>query len=289
VDAPSIRRPSSFLSRPVGIKYRRFTAAPSFDCTPASVERRTPAGPGLRRRRCMAIAPRRARGFCLACLQSLLPRRHPRGGLVDLAGGVDQIHQRPGFERRQGAGGARGEDRARGLGKIAGALDPRQIKHDRPLPQHRQQPPEAKAQRRPVARQRTVDLPAHQRLGRAFEYGLERKRRLVAGPLRPSPRPAAAARRARALRADRRCTASGIEVIHRGQPLLVRWCSAVRRLPAAKDRARFIRAGSHSSINSLDVNSCPVDCRIVSPAIAHLVGETAIIAVASFNQLAYLR
>jgi hypothetical protein len=82
----------------------------------------------------MAIAPRRVRGFCLACLQSLLPRRHPRGGLVDLPGGVDQIHQRPGLERRQGAGSARGEDRARGLGKIAGALDLRQIKHDEAIP-----------------------------------------------------------------------------------------------------------------------------------------------------------
>jgi len=92
---------------------------------------------------------------------------------------------------RQDSFRASDQDRPRGLDQVAGALDRRQIEHDRAIAQRRQQPLQAKAQRYRVVCQGRLDELARELLRRALKHGLKRERGLVAGTLRPSPPPAA--------------------------------------------------------------------------------------------------
>jgi hypothetical protein len=184
-----------------GIKYRRSTGdAPgrgcsSFDFTSRNTKDLTLTARGPRGSRCASLALRwlLARGFCCARLppfqlgHPLLDAAHPLDGLYS----GYQIHDLRRLVGRQDTRGAGGEDRARSLDQVAGARDLGQLEDDRAIAQRRQQPPDAKPQRHPVACQGRLDELARERLGRAVKHGLERESGLVAGPLRPSPAPAA--------------------------------------------------------------------------------------------------
>jgi hypothetical protein len=133
-----------------------------------------------------------ARGSRRAGLLSPLQLGHLLLDVVRPLDGSDggyQIHHVRGLAGRQDARAAGREDRTRSLDQVAGALDLRQLESDRAIAPRWQQPPDAKAQRHPIARQGLVDELARERLGRVLERGLNRESGPVAGTLRPSPRP----------------------------------------------------------------------------------------------------
>lgn len=185
-----------------GIKYRRFTGDArrrgysALDFTSRNGKRLAPGARGPRRWRCAAAARRclLARGSCRACKLSFLQLDQSRLAIAHRDEGADrgyQTHDLRGLAGRQDAPRAGGDDRLAGHDQVARALDPRQIERDRAIAPHRQEPPNAEAQRCPVARQGLRDEQARKLLRRALEHGLEREGGLVARSLRPSPRPAA--------------------------------------------------------------------------------------------------
>ncbi len=166
-----------------GIKYRRFTGeARRRGYTSRNAKRLAPGACG--RRRLLA------RGLCRGCKPSFLQLDQPRLAVAQRDEGADrgyQTHHLRGLAGRQDAPRAGGDDRSAGLDHVARALDLRQIERDRAIAPHRQEQPNAKAQRCPVACQGLRDEQAGEFLRRALEHRLEREGGLVAGPLRLRP------------------------------------------------------------------------------------------------------